>query len=110
MLAWLILADPGPAFPGSAVGAMHFGCNTTGPENAAQLSFLARFQAPIFEFRQQSEPRSRWRGEEAVLEAQAAALRSSHPSAARAYVYRSAKLGSVFEWQRTAMQTLPDAW
>lgn len=95
--AWAAPVRPSP-FP-----AMHFGCNTTGPESAGQLRNLSRYQMPIFEFRQQccgiTAP---WNDTEATLSAQATALAATSPGA-RSWVYRNAEMGSMFALQRPFM-------
>ena len=90
-------------FRNSSVGTLHFGCNTTGPENGTQLTELARYSMPILEFRHESVPHANWGEEEAVLAAQAAALAAAQPGAPRAWVYRNVNLGSMFALQRPVM-------
>ena len=90
-------------FRNSSVGTLHFGCNTTGPENATQLAQLARYSMPIIEFRHESVPHEEWHHEEAVLANQAAALAVAQPAGPRAWVYRNVNLGSMFALQRPIM-------
>ena len=90
-------------FRNSSVGTMHFGCNTTGPENATQLADLSRYSMPIIEFRHESVPHEEWDHEEAVLAKQAAALAVAQPAGSRAWVYRNVNLGSMFALQRPIM-------
>ena len=95
LLLLLLLLGLAPAirgFPNSSVGLLHFGCNTTGPENATQLAQLAKYSMPIIEFRHESVPHAAWHREEAVLAAQAAALAAAQPAGSRAWVYRNVNL------------------
>ena len=63
----LLLLAAALGFPASDVGLLHFGCNTSGPENASQLAQLARYTMPILEFRHEmSAAGSHWDHEEKV--------------------------------------------
>lgn len=92
-----VLSSADAGFP-----AMHFGCNTSGPENTTQLQLLSRYAMPIIEFRQSCCGVDSWDDEEAVLEAQATALRKQ--TGARAFVYRNVNAGSMFKLQRAVME------
>ena len=81
--------------------ALHFACNTTGPENTTQLRQLARYDTVIFEFRQQCCGGDPWTHAEAIMETQAKAL--AKDTGKRAWVYRNINAGSVFALQRSFM-------
>jgi hypothetical protein len=104
-LSSICLASASP-FP-----ALHFGCNTTGPENATQLRELRRYAMPILEFRQGCCGGQPWTNAERNMELQAEALAAvAAPAAvggkgtAAAWVYRNANAGSVFAQQRDFMR------
>ena len=82
--AVLLLASAGATpfswpFDWARLPTAMFGCNTSGPENAAQMAFNARFGITIYEARTMMALHN-YTDTEHWLQVQAAAMKSAHPN------------------------------